>query len=137
VAASVSGKVTGRSTRQSTETDLPRTERRRTPGSPQPSLERFCVGFSPIDNPLRRWVEELPTIPLTDDIVMAAKAACAWTEGSSGILQCSRLIETLSHPPHLFNGTEVRAIGGPTKIGAGNCDADCIVCFFRPLCSMG
>jgi hypothetical protein len=43
---------------------------------------------------------------------------------------------TLSHPPHLFNGIEVSAVGRPLAIGAGDCDADCIECFFRLLCSM-
>jgi hypothetical protein len=38
-------------------------------------------------------VEELPDIPVTHSIVMAAKAASAWTESSSGVLHCSRLIE--------------------------------------------
>jgi hypothetical protein len=43
---------------------------------------------------------------------------------------------TLSHPPHLFNGTKVRDFGRSMKIGAGHCDTDCVVSFFRLSCLM-
>jgi hypothetical protein len=38
---------------------------------------------------------------------------------------------TLSHPPHLFNEIQVRAVGRPMKNGARDCDTDCIERFFR------
>jgi hypothetical protein len=39
--------------------------------------------------------------------------------------------QNLSHPPHLFNGIEVRAVGRPMRMGIGHCDTECIQCFFR------
>jgi hypothetical protein len=50
-AASGSGKVTGRSTRQKTEADLPTTEQSITLTSP--NLERLCLDFSCRRNPFR------------------------------------------------------------------------------------
>jgi hypothetical protein len=53
-----------------------------------------------------------------------------------GSVALFRIGRTLSHPSHQFTGIEISAIGGPMKIGAGDCDTECTECFFRLLCLM-
>jgi hypothetical protein len=164
VAAHLSAKATKQSTRHTPEADLPRTERRITPGPFNESPERFCLGFSCIDNYIRSLYS---TTQISHDIAVSIQALSPQNQNgteTSGIAlnhpidglhyngNSSRLRldgeflenvgfftvdRTISHPPHIFNGIEVMDVGRSVKIGPGDCDADCIESFFRLLCSMG
>jgi hypothetical protein len=113
-AISISGKATGRSTRHNTEANLLRTEKRITLALlPDESRERFCLGFLCMSNAFRSLhvtmqtthdiamaIQALspqrkngrdrggmaPNHPVDGSIVMAAKAASAWIDSSSGVL---------------------------------------------------
>jgi hypothetical protein len=128
------------------------------------SLERFCSGFSCISNPFRSLYVK-PQIPHDIGVSIQAlfpqrpKGAEAGgiarshrVDGvhcdgiTSSLPRAGEFLESvalftadrnLSHPPHLSNGIEVSAIGRLMKIGPGDCDTDCIECFFHLLCSTG
>jgi hypothetical protein len=157
-AASVSGKATGRPTRQNAKADLPTTKQPITPPPLNESLERFCLSFSCMSNPFRSLSA---TTQIPHDIALSPqpqndpeKGGIALNhpidgrhrDGSQSRLRLDgqfigsvalTVDRTLSQPSHLFNGIEVSAVGRPMKIAGGDFDADCTEWFFRPLCLMG
>jgi hypothetical protein len=108
--------------------------------------QQFCLSFSWTNNPFRVW---MPQYSSHSAIVPSTRIAFnrpidgQHHDGNESRLRpdgdALRTValfiidSTLSHPPHLFNGTYVRIMSEPTKIGAEHGDTDCIECFFSLL----
>jgi hypothetical protein len=97
--------------------------------------EYDCTGDGCVRCELASQANSIPPdhLIVKSDRVVPANSLDGEFLGSVALFTVDR---TLSRPPHLFNGIEVRVIGRPMKSGAGDCNADSIEWFLRLLCSM-